>query len=329
VNEACKTYLYRHVAGSGTPYVPPPPIVPFPAPTAASLPATPQTFAERCAQPGVVKCVGFDSPVPLYPAAGNVIRGSIDTAIKASGGGSLRFDIPSNTPENSSGSYPTNFSDDLSVQFGEGEEFYVQWRQRFSPEMFQDMSGGGWKTIVIGEGDRPGAKASSCTQLGVVMNNGGLKRLFPHMYHSCGEKDGAYEGLYERVDGPSGGDWKLQNAVPGCLYTNAKVPPCVGFKANQWMTFQVRIKIGNWYRNDSKYFKNSGVELWVAEEGQRSRPVISMLDYDLANNVREAKYGKVWLLNFNTGEDPKFAHAPAYTWRGLSAPRRPTNPRLV
>lgn len=309
----CQLHAYKHVKGAGVPHIPPPPVVVLPAPSAATLPTSPQTFAERCAQPGVVRCQAFDAPVPLDVATGaaNTIQGAIDTQIKASGAGALRFTIPSNTGPNSSGSYQTNFADDLSVQFGEGEEFYVQWRQRFSPEMMLNMSGGGWKTIIIGEGDRPGKEAYSCTQLEVVMNNGGWKRGFPVMYHSCGQKDGGYEGLYGRT---ASGDYLVQNAVADCGTTfTGTAPPCVGFQVERWMTFQVRVRVGNWYRNDSRYFKNSAVELWIAHEGERSRKVISLLNYDLANTTA-AKYGKVWLLTYNTGKDPAFAHAPAVTW---------------
>jgi hypothetical protein len=52
-----------------------------------------------------------------------------------------------------------DFADDFSVQFGEKEEFYVQWRQRFSPEFLSTkfVGGEGWKQVIIGEGSRAGA----------------------------------------------------------------------------------------------------------------------------------------------------------------------------
>src|SRR6185436_243823 len=115
------------------------------------------TFEERCAQPAVVKCFGFDAPektdpfiVPPYGMT--VKRARVVTDIKASGAGSLRFEIPSNTGSDTSGSFWQNFSDDLSVQFGEGEDFYVQWRQRFSTEFLDTFSegGGGRNQAIIG-----------------------------------------------------------------------------------------------------------------------------------------------------------------------------------
>src|SRR5262249_2849725 len=149
--------------------------------------------------------------------------------------------------------------------------------------------GGGWKQVIIGEGDRRGAKTVySCTQLEVVVVNG-YHRGIVQMYHSCGGKDGQYEPL--GVFGKKGNDIPLQTAC-GCRYQKQTIPPCVGYKADQWMTFQVHIKIGTWYKNDKKYKKDSTIELWVADEGQPSKLVISRKDYDLANNNPVAKYGK-------------------------------------
>src|SRR5689334_15700758 len=59
-------------------------------------------FAKRCADPGVVKCVNFDSPADIAGRwtnnSGLTIGAStavIDPSVKASGGGSLLFTIPS------------------------------------------------------------------------------------------------------------------------------------------------------------------------------------------------------------------------------------------
>src|SRR6266851_5535241 len=290
-------------------------------------------FAARCDGPGVVKCVGFDSRRDIAGIWGDrsgILPGKsppvIDTAVKASGDGSLKFTVPMNSSANSSASYFTNFSNDLSIQFDSGQEFYVQWRQRFSPE-FVDP-GAEWKQAIIGEGDRPGCTSSSfkncaasCTTLEVVAQNIS-NRKFPRLYHSCGGKDGQYEGLYEPVP-PD--DFLFQNGIrnPGCLYhlvNSAKpyMPPCVGYKPNQWMTFQVHIKVGTWYRNDKVYRHDSTLQLWVAEEGKPSVLVIDyspkdpacqqrqvsqpdcQTGYDLVNDrIDVAKYGKIWLLPYS------------------------------
>lgn len=267
-------------------------------------------FMTRCHAPGVIRCVGFDSPADtdshIFPPWGQTHkRAMVVSDMKASGTGSLRFDIPSNSAADTSGSFWLNFSDDLSRQFGEGSEFYVQWRQRFSSDFLNTAyaGGGGWKQIVIGEGDRPGVTAYSCTQLEIVVVNS-YHLGYPEMYHSCGGKDGQYEGLYRKS---------------GAAY-----------HPNEWMTFQIHIKIGTWYKNDGNYHQDSTVQLWVAREGYPSELVVDLspepatmfgvkipgtgTGYDLANNDPAAKYGKLWLLPYNTHKDPSVAYPPAYTW---------------
>lgn len=252
------------------------------------------SFAERCAAPGVVRCFGFDSegatdPHIIPPWGSEERLAFVDYDVAASGTGSLRFEIPSHTGDDTSGSFWLNFSDDFRTQFGEGDEFFVQWRQRFSREILRTdyLGGGGWKQIIIGEGDRPGHTAWSCTQLEIVVNNQ-YQRGYPAMYHSCGAKD----NVYESIDDP--------HPFP--------------YKADEWMTFQVGVKIGNWYRNDGRYHRNSAVRLWVAREGGPSKRVINRDDYDIANENPEAQYGKLWLLPYHTGKDSSQDHPVAFTW---------------
>lgn len=298
----------------------------------------PGDFATRCADPGVVRCVGFDSNADIAGKSGDptgITAGAtapaIDSTVTASGAGSLKFTVPANAAADTSGSYWANFSDDLSVQFDSGEEFFVQWRQRFGAEFLTtDYSPGeGWKQVIIGEGSRPGDPAYSCTTLEVVTVNS-YQRGFPEMYHSCGVKDGQYEGFEQPLPGA---DYWLQNAVAGCTYHNPTVPPCVGYKPDQWMTFQVHIKIGTWYKNDNVYHHDSTVQLWVAEEGKPSELVIDLspgdpacaaqqvsqpdchTGYDLVNdNIGVAKYGQVWLLPYNTNRVASSTFPATATW---------------
>jgi hypothetical protein len=304
----------------------------------AGLPAAgPSNFAQRCSAPGVVRCFGFDSETEvkphLNPAADGAYHGQVVSDVVASGAGSLRFDVPSQASANTSGEFWLDFADDFSVRFGQGEEFYVQWRQRFSPEFLSNQYAGGegWKQVIIGTASRAGATAYSCTDLEVVTVNS-YYRGFPEMYHSCGVKDGQYEGL-EEPSPPS--DYFLENGIrnPGCMYHSHASPPCHGYKADQFMTFQVHVRIGTWYKNDHVYHHDSTVQLWVADEGQPSQLVIDFsphdpscasqqvseppcqTGYDLANpDPANEKYGKVWLLPYNTNKDPKPTYPVAYTW---------------
>ncbi len=133
------------------------------------------------------------------------------------------------------------------------------------------------------------------------------------MYHSCGKKDGRYEPL----EVPAAHGMLIQNAL-GCLH-NAVAPPCAMYKADQWMTFQLHVRVGTWYKNDRNYHHDSTVQLWVAQEGKSSVLAIDMnpkkgTGYDLVNSNPEAKYGKVWFLPYDTGKDESQDHPTAYTW---------------
>jgi chitodextrinase len=307
-------------------------------------PSESSDFETRCSQPGVLKCVSFDSSTQIawtYGSVSGVFAGTssnptIDTSEKASGNGSLKFTIPSNSGANAGGSYFTNFSDDFSVQFDGNSEFYFQWRQRFSPEMLQTFFASGsaitaWKQIIVGTGDKPGCNPStsasgkcygSCTALETVMVNY-YSHDFPIMYNSCtgSTSHGPYVPFEERYGAY---DFKLQNARPSpyCLYSQGKTSPttffspagnCVGYVANEWMTFQVRIQTGPRVKDE---FANSYVQVWMAREGQPSQLVINWGPYNLTAGSLETnqKFGKIWLLPYMTGKDSSRVHPTAYTW---------------
>jgi hypothetical protein len=298
-------------------------------------------FGARCHAPGVVRCVGFDSAQEIAghidPDATGAVLPEIDPNVSASGKGSLKFTVPALSSANTSGNYSTDFSDDFSVQFdslvngdpkSKENEFYVQWRQRFSPEMlvpFQDSNG--FKQVIIGEGDRPGHVSHSCTDIELVVEDSNQFGI-PRMYHSCGNKNSKYEPLEVHVGTDQGsGMFSPQNSAPPpgkCWHssrTAPKIPPCVGYRPNQWMTFQVHIKVGTWYQSATyKYKEDSTVQFWVAEEG---KPSVMVLDfsperktgYDLVNTAMGvAKYGKIWLLPYQTNKNENVAHDKAYTW---------------
>ena len=86
------------------------------------------------------------------------------------------------------------------MQFGENSEFYIQWRQRFSPEFLATKfaGGGGWKQVIIGTGDQPGTLSTSCSALETVVQNL-LHRGFPQMYNSC--TGSTSHGPYDSIRG--------------------------------------------------------------------------------------------------------------------------------
>lgn len=306
-----------------------------PAPSPGSL-----TFAERCAQPGVVKCVGFDSSADFTPGKSGVpgvpgttsgifapygttdfSRATQDSAVKASGGSSLRFTIPANSGSDSSGSYFTNFSNDLSVQFDAGQEFFVQWRQRFSPEFLATKfaGGGGWKQVIVGTGDTPDRWFNSCTALELPVQNT-YHRGFPIIYNSC--TGSASHGPYHAFEEPFGTyDFKLQNARPSpyCLYSQSSTGyfapngNCFGYVANEWMTFQMQVKLGPRVNGE---FQGSYITLWGAREGRASELLFQWGPYNLTagSDADNQRYGKIWLLPYNTNKDSSVTNPISYTW---------------
>jgi hypothetical protein len=130
----------------------------------------------------------------------------------------------------------------------------------------------------------------------------------------------AYDGFYL----PYGSDFKLQNARPApyCLYSQTRTNPpgalpptgnCLGFSANNWMTFQVHVKIGQRVNDE---WANSFVKLWIASEGQPSQLAIDWGPYNLSAGqpAVDQKFGKIWLTPFMTGKDETQIHPTAYTW---------------
>ena len=211
------------------------------------------------------------------------------------------------------------------MQFGESSEFYVQWRQRFSPEFIATKydGGGGWKQIIIGTGDQPGKWYASCTTPDVVVQNI-YHREFPAMYNSCtgSASHGPYNTFEEPFTNPAGAfDFKLQNGRPSpyCLYSQgntsyfAPTGNCFGYVANEWMTFQVRIKTGPRVGDE---FVNSYVTMWMAREGQPSQLAFNWGPYNLSagSAAENQRYGKLWLTPYNTGKNSATTNPTAYTW---------------
>jgi hypothetical protein len=293
-------------------------------------------FQTRCNGTGVVRCWGFDDA----GANSSHIVGksgftppSTATDVKASGTGSLKFTIQSQSHESAAGYFWLNFLDDLSKQVGPGQDIYIQWRQRFSPEFLSTyyQPGDGWKQAIIGEGDRPGYTANSCTDLEVVMQNVRLKGI-PRMYVSCAY----YTGLQQYITTPQYpiSDVLYQNGndvmvSPYCRYNNGgpvNIPPCVGYNSNEWMTFQVHIKPGQWWDGAgggdpvSSGPRDGTVEAWAGHECQASKQIINFSPargtgvsfYN--SNPSQAKYGKVWLLPYMTNKDATQVTPTAYTW---------------
>jgi len=178
-------------------------------------------------------------------------------------------------------------------------------------------------------------------------------RGFPIVYHNCGTKNNeGYQGLVPLAGSDflfQDAVGCLRSAFKSGSDSN-----CFRYFANEWMTFQVHVKAGRDYSpfaesdgkmpsnpNGHNYHHDSTVELWMAREGKPSQLVISLTDYDLVQHVTEddsvgptpkwrwwgsnggvtgvnkgtvPRYGRVWLLPYDTGRSITGAFPAATTW---------------
>jgi hypothetical protein len=257
-------------------------------------------FDTRCHAAGVLVCEGFDSTTDfvrakwpnsgLYPAADEMIRGTMDTSVKASGKSSLRFEIPSHSPANSAGSWRQN----IGRGFGEGSTFYVQFRQRFSKEMLKNNWGEtSWKQVIFHN--------SGATCADVELTTGQYYRDgFPIMYTDCGG----------RMISTNAGvpPYKLEQGDYNCWYGEYNAKNCFFYPIDQWVTFYYQISIGHWGKPDSS------IQAWAALDGQAYRQWIKMPNYLLKNENPGKDYDTITLLTYMTGKSLLISQPVAYTW---------------
>jgi hypothetical protein len=227
-------------------------------------PSSDQDYATRCAAAGVIKCVGFDNTttdivrgVNLWPDGNGTYNGGLDSSMKTSGGGSLRFDLP--PPPHAAPNISGRWSNDVTPLFGqvfsEGSTFYVQFRQRLSPEMVVDSwNNSTWKNVIFHYNTR------SCGQIELTTSNYWGAPL-AQMDTDCGGR-----GMWTNTAGTAWtstppmlmqqGDW-----ASTCSYGSNYSTSCYTYTANEWLTLYYRITIGTWDQ------PNSTVEAFVAREG--------------------------------------------------------------
>ena len=293
-------------------------------------PAPTSDFDTRKMATGVVRWFDFDTAAQLggtYTANFGRLgsRPVIDTDVKASGAGSIRFDVAAQTTDDTHAWF-TNFSPTLE-QFGAGDTFYVQWRQRFNQAFVDTIlkaadgtNQGGIKQAIIGAGaygtsdGGSSSYATSCSQNDLVVQSYYQSR-FPIVYHNCG----LYQGLYEVIGG--GTDFGLQNAMPSpyCRYTNGA--GCFRWVANEWLTFKMMVALGPLV--NGKY-TNSTVKFWGAREGQPSKLLVDwkpttpgyfpLVATDSSAPGGIVKFGKIWLTPYMTDKSRTQTHPLLQTW---------------
>ena len=192
----------------------------------------------------------------------------------AADGCSLKFSLLKGYVEGNPGWYDWNFSPDLSKTFGNGQEFYVQYRERLDPAMLNiaNFSGAaGFKDDIITEGDSATLRAGDCSNSpGEVVTTQSADGI-PIVYHNCGFGGGAFaftQNGYQGITLPGIVDSNfLDQDAAGCPHysgrsTPSTEPTCWHYAGSEWFTIQMHIKIGTFNS------PNSVVELWLANEGQ-------------------------------------------------------------
>ena len=338
-----------------------------------------EDFEQRCNAPGVILCdpldngtvtgryvsadapcrTGLPDPVECKQGywrfmnadryTGN--RPSLDTTMKYSGSGAMKYTIPSNTAETSgSGWYGINFSSTIDKYVGPeashiANSVYVQYRVRWSRSLlfdgtqrrrFRHRQGGftTWKQTWLEAGDHPTYCRTvhsdgwcqrpmyGCSWLEVLQNHGQ-----PHAisgYHACGWYEAFHEGLGLSAKGngtfdlqPGGETSCLNVDSAGSLYRYPnKDPGCVEYPADEWVTLQVGLEIGAW-QPDRKGAKQSKIKVWLTDG---SGNTVRVMDHAFFNRgpepalPRDIGYGRVLLYPFMTKKDPTEAHPTGYMW---------------
>ncbi len=254
-------------------------------------------FASRCSGSGVVACIGFDSQADLdgkelQAFDGSLQYTSVDTNVYASGGGSMRQEIPPFSGAAASGGWASALGD----QFGPGDTLHVQFRQRFSQTMLDTYynPGGGWKQVIFyGNASCAGVELTTVNQ---------YHQGFPSMYTDCGGRN-----LQRQI---GGGDVLLQQGDYNCHYQGSRPPSECGYYAgDEWMTFYYEIELGNW---DTP---TSHIRAYMAYEGGPMKQFVDMDNYSLSYDSSPSdRYKNILLTTYMTGKDAGQNHPTGYTW---------------
>jgi hypothetical protein len=246
----------------------------------------------------------------LYDAAG-VTRDCTVAADGYAGACSLKYTILAGYFQGEPGWYDYNFSSNLATTFGNGQEFYVQYRERIlnmaGPGAY-DANAEGFKHHLISEGDAPGYEANNCdnhpAQYTVKQMEG--NGSYPGTFINCAYSGGTsafMQSPYQDFQLPISGNYMDQVAT-GCPHYRdgshtsypATDPACWNYVDSEWLTVQVHMKIGA-FNNPT-----SVADVWFAHQGQPARLIEQGADAAVPMNGLGVvnKYGKIILLPYNT-----------------------------
>ncbi len=297
----------------------------------------------RAHGPGVLYANNFSDPerdfyAHLWPDPARDRRASaFDEQVRASGRGSLRFDIVPLSGEGFGGELAISLGDDPDSQFGAGDELWLQWRQRFDAFMLEhryrvSQGQGQWKQLIISQGQLPGQSrwdTRSCSENQLVITNAG-GRGYPQAYHGCWvylniQSNNGTAISRMNFGQESGFGWPCQYHPP-----RGEESACFRYRPDQWMTFMVHLKIGQAGRGISSLsgkqengFVDSLYELYGSYEGEPLRLlhrqtgiVLRRGNYqdDPRDASHRARYGMFRFLPHISFKDGTEDHPLASTW---------------
>lgn len=280
------------------------------------------SFEERCADPAVLACYGFDTSGELDALANlsGFSDPTFDGVTFAEGDGAMHMDVLEGSGPDTSGSATLPFNGTVGV----GETLYLQWRQRFSASFLDaEYDANGWKQLIIHEN----TSNAGCSDSEIVVTNQGESRDFPIVYHACNvfhaPRENPVDGNQYEFDLQPGGDTR-------CLYSwmengldftepsdDVDEVACIAYHPDEWMTFQVGVHLNEWCTTMpyDQCPQNSRIQLWVAREGE---PSVLVIDWPIAfytsTDPASTAYDSVLLTPYNTNKNPSQSHPPAEVW---------------
>ena len=268
-------------------------------------------FQTRCAAAGVIVCRGFDSASEIAPGSspgtgaypdsnGSFQYQAIDTAVKASGSGSFRLTIASNTGQNMAG----EFRQLMPQTFGENSSYYVQFRYRVDPAFVTTN----WYQLVGTSSPKISIfhyQQATCSEVEWTTGNGLFGNWIPTTNTNCGSKNAVTNGgippyLWQQ------GDYACPYGSTGTLGSNSN---CLYLSSNKWMTLYYKMTIGTW--NNS----NSRLEAWFAIDGGPYKKWVDLPGYTLNNTPPVYPgFNAVTLTPYMTGKNSAVTHTQATVW---------------
>jgi len=255
-------------------------------------------------------CSTYSKGAQFYTTSWQTGTPSQDCTAAADGPCSIKFTVANGSFQGDSGYYDYNFNSNLTAVYGNGQEFFIQYKERFDPGILGTFSGaGGLKHDITTEGDTNTVQAGDCSNSpGEIVTIQDMSFNGPWIYVNCGYSSGSnyftnagYEPL--QLSGAPGTNFLDQNAS-GCPHYAGQGgipvsdPTCFLYVADEWFTVQIHVKVGAFGS------PNSVVEQWFAHAGSPSVLVSNASDAAIPNDGSggaSGKYGKIQLSTYDTG----------------------------